>query len=521
MDKINALSGRGAEIQKDIAGETTVCECTGEFTLPDYLPEIRKIIKIDSKAIPSGKFLGGSKAEFAGIVAYTVIYSDADGKLASTSLSSEYEFSTSLPQGENTDIAIVADTEIENTVCRLSGPRKLSLRSTLKSKIHMYAERVVSELSDDGEGLESLTENILSSRTLCAESEEFDLSEIYSVDGISPDALRVNYVSAELLVREARAGVDCIVCRGDVLIKCNCSCDNGEPFTVSKKIPFENTLRVENALSSDNCIAYGRCNSASVSVSENGSGNACLNFDISAQLEGECVRNEVSGIICDIYSTEYDSTAVYKEISFKESLGCAMGNYSVDALRPKTEEESAVSFVIDSFGRADIKEIIQKDGRIYVMGECKIDLITGAYNGESCEYSSSAVTIPFKIEPDIRINSENANFDCHIELVCSRGRLDSSTIGADAEIFIALRVAKTVTKKLIDKVTLNENEKKEKCDDKITVVYPEKSDTLFGIAKKYRVPYRELAALNELPESSINVPDEKASIEGVKLLLIP
>jgi hypothetical protein len=42
-----------------------------------------------------------------------------------------------------------------------------------------------------------------------------------------------------------------------------------------------------------------------------------------------------------------------------------------------------------------------------------------------------------------------------------------------------------------------------------------------GIAKKYRVPYRELAALNELPESSINAPDEKASIEGVRLLLIP
>ena len=43
---------------------------------------IRKIIKIDTKAIPSGKFIGGSKAEFAGIVAYTVIYSDSDGKLA-------------------------------------------------------------------------------------------------------------------------------------------------------------------------------------------------------------------------------------------------------------------------------------------------------------------------------------------------------------------------------------------------------------------------------------------------------
>ena len=521
MDKINALLEKGAEIQKDLAGETAICECTGEFTLPDYLPEIRKIIKIDSKAIPSGKFIGGSKAEFAGIVAYTVIYSDADGKLAATSLSSEYEFSSNLPKNEIADMAVVADTGIENTVCRLSGPRKLTLRSTLKSKIHIYAKCVANEISDESARLESLTENILTSHTVCADSEEFELSEVYNVEGISPDTLRVNYVQAELLVREARAGIGCIVCRGDVLIKCNCSCEDGEPFTVMKKSPFERSLNAENALSSDSCIAYGRCNSVSASVSDNGSGGTSLDFNISAELEGECVRNEETSIICDLYSTECESSAVYKEIVFTESLGTAMGNFSIDAVRPKTEDESAVSSIIDSFGKAEVKDIIQRDGRVCIVGECKIDLLTSSCNGEVCEYSSSPVLIPFKVEPDLRINSENVSFDCHIELVSSRGRLDSSQIGADAEIFVALRAAKSVTKQLIDKVTLNESEKKEKCADKITVVYPESTDTLFGIAKRYKVPYRELASLNELPEASINAPNERHSIEGVTLLLIP
>lgn len=521
MDKINALSKKGAEIQKDLADETAVCECTGEFTLPDYLPEIRKIIKIDTKAIPSGKFIGGSKAEFAGIVAYTVIYSDSDGKLAATSLSSEYEFSANLPQSEITDMAVVACTDIENTVCRLSGPRKLTLRSTLKSKIHIYAKCVVNEIADDSARLESLTENILTCHTVCAASEEFNLSDVYDIDGISSDSVHVNYVQAELLVREARCGTDCIICRGDALIKCNCSCEDGEPFTVTKKIPFDRSLNADGAISGDCCISYGRCTSASASVSENGTGGSVLNLDISAELEGECVRNENTSIICDLYSTECESSASYKDVAFTESLGAAIGNYSIDAQRPKTEEEFAVSSIIDSFGKAEVKEILQKDGRVYVVGECKIDLITSTPCGDLCEYSSSCVVIPFKIESDLRINSDNASFDCHAELVSSRGRLDSSTIGADAEVFIALRAAKTVTKRLIDNVTLNEGEKKEKCTDKITVVYPENTDTLFGIAKKYKVGYRELAALNELPESAISAPAEKASLNGVKLLLIP
>ena len=521
MDKINALSKKGAEIQKDLSDEIAICECTGEFTLPDYLPEIRKIIKIDSKAIPSGKFIGGSKAEFAGIVAYTVIYSDSDGKLAATSLSSEYEFSSNLPQNEISDMAVVACTGIENTVCRLSGPRKLTLRSTLKSRIHIYARCVVNEITDDSANLESLTENVLTCRTICAASEEFNLLDEYEIDGISSDSLHVNYVLAELLVREARCGSDCINCRGDALIKCNCSCEDGEPFTVTKKIPFERSLNADGAMNSDSCISYGRCNSASVSISENGAGGSILNFDISAELEGECVRNENTGIICDLYSTEYECSAVYKDVAFIESLGTAMGNYSIDAQRPKTEDEFDVSSIIDSFGKAEVKEVFQKDGRVYVVGECKIELLTSSSHGDICEYSNSPLVIPFKIEPDLRITSDSARFDCHAELVSSRGRLDGSTIGADAEVFVTLRATKTVTKRLIDNVTLNEGEKKEKCADKITVVYPESSDTLFSIAKKYKVGYKELAELNGLPEGSIDAPAEKCSLNGVKLLLIP
>ena len=145
MDKINTPSGK-ANIQGDYAGGLIYCDCTGEFVLPDYLPEIRKIIRIDAKAIPSGKFIGSQKAEFAGIVAYTVIYAGAEGELSSTSLSSDYEFSCNLPSSSEGDFAIVADTSVDNTVCRLFGPRKLSLRSTLKSRTHVYARNKISEL---------------------------------------------------------------------------------------------------------------------------------------------------------------------------------------------------------------------------------------------------------------------------------------------------------------------------------------------------------------------------------------
>lgn len=522
MDKNNVLSQGGANIQSDLSGENVFCECTGEFTLPDYLPEIRKIIRIDGKAIPSGKFLSSSKAEFAGIVAYTIIYSGAEGELASCSLSCDYEFSCNIPSNDLGDLSIIVDTELDNTVCRLSGPRKLSLRSSIKNKVHIYANSSIKEISDDMLHIEKLSENVLSSVTKCGGSGEFYLSDSTNIDNASSEELRASYIRAEILVREARASANSILCRGDVLLKCLCTLGGAEPITVSRKIPFEESIVADGAIEGDSCIAYGRCNSATVSISDNGTGGSVLNFDVNAELEGECVRNEKITIVRDLYSTDCAVIPVYKDVIFTESLGACMGNYTVSASRERSEDELDITSIIDTNGKIEIKETFQKDGRAIVTGECKIDMLTGAFGEEKSEYSSSSVIIPFKIETDLRaLPSDNLKFDCHAELVSSHGRLDQSTIGADAEIFIAIKCSHSVCRATIDSITLDESKKCNKNASNILVVYPESDDTLFSIAKRYQVSYAELARINGLPESSIESPNGTHSIDGITHLIIP
>ena len=72
MDKEQVFSIEGQNdnvvMQKDGAGEYIFTETSGDYILPDYLPEIRKILKVTSKVIPAGKFISGGKAEFAGTV---------------------------------------------------------------------------------------------------------------------------------------------------------------------------------------------------------------------------------------------------------------------------------------------------------------------------------------------------------------------------------------------------------------------------------------------------------------------
>ena len=55
---------------------------------------------------------------------------------------------------------------------------------------------------------------------------------------------------------------------------------------------------------------------------------------------------------------------------------------------------------------------------------------------------------------------------------------------------------------------------------RVTVYYPEASDTLFGVAKKFRTTVRDIAVNNSLTESVVSRHSEANGLAGVKKLII-
>ncbi len=521
MEHLDAQKKGNQSIQKDLSGDFVYCEAQGDFTLPDYLPELRKIIRIDATVIPSGKFIGSGKAELAGSVAYNLIYSDAEGKLCATSLSSDYELSVPLPS-DHGELYLAVDSMAENTQCRLSGPRKLSLRTSVKSKIHIYSRESVAEIVDDSApDLQTLECAVCAMVTRCATSGEFSLSDGIAIDGFTTDTLRTNYASADLAVREARIMPDGVLCRGEVIVKCNLSPTEGEPFTVTKKLPFEQIVPTDTERA-QNCIAYGRCSYLQCTLSP--TPEACeLNIELSAELDTECMGNAELYMMSDAYSTEYASYPNYKTETFTQLVGSTMGNYTVDSSRLRTEEEGGIISVIDTKGKAEIMSITQKDKKAVVSGECRIDILTSSQKseGEGVEYGSSEITFPFKLETDLRVNGdERIDYDPHVSVAMTRARLDGDSIYADAEIFLSLKASKKEQYKLLDSIRFDTEEKRSRPTGQIIATYVEDGDTLFSVAKKYGVDYRALAEQNGIPDTLAATPDAQITLDGMTHLII-
>ncbi len=515
-------------IERDVCGEVITSEAAGEYVLPDYQPEIRKILHVRAAVLPSGNYLGGAKAEFAGTVAHTVLYTDAEGKLSSVTLNADYSVACPLPEaGEYT---AMADTMAEGTTYRLSGPRKISLRTRLRNLVHLYhRECIAPEIRGmgserDAASLERLEENTESMRVACGSSGEFPLTATVRLDTPATDAHAV-WAGGNVLISECRAQAGGCLCRGEAWVRCLLAEGEGVPTSVRERIPFEQFVAIEGADESSSCTAVGRMLMAEVTVIPGeGEENGTLGFDVSAEIEACATGKQPCNPVRDLYSTACDMSCHYRQLSLSRPLGSAMGNYTVNASRPlsECEAENATS-IVDADGRMEIGNVTVEGGRAIVCGKLSTTVIFSAGDGQDGAPTllSAEISSPFRIQTELRPTAcEQIRFDCHGDLVGVRARIEPNAIAVDAEIALALRAAETRSMRILESAEPNKGEAVEHQSNRIFVVYPKESDTLFSLAARYHKSRAAIARENELAEDALSVSHLTHSLDGVHHLLI-
>ena len=55
-------------IQRDILTDTVFTEANEEFILPDYMPEIGRVLRVSAALLPDECYIGSDAAEFSGRV---------------------------------------------------------------------------------------------------------------------------------------------------------------------------------------------------------------------------------------------------------------------------------------------------------------------------------------------------------------------------------------------------------------------------------------------------------------------
>ena len=514
MDNYMKEGCRGFRIQAPVCNRQVGVDLNTDFSLPDYQPEIKRLLRVKAVASPPDKYIGVGSADFSGTVDYCILYAGNDGALYSANRTEEYSFSVPLEMTSDFDIGegLICDATVtpEMALGRVSSPRKLSLRCKLRADVRVFGTRVVEENVDAeaANALERLRGEALCAHIFYGNSDPIALEDEILFDSQWAD-LRMIAADGQVLVSDATAGSGCVTCRGEVYLKLLYCHEGGNdaPMSQIRKIPFVHTVSVDGCEVNCECAAHGVCNDIHVTVED-----ARVLCDVNMRLQIRAQRNEAVCFTRDLYSTSSEHENRYTELVLPTAIKCFNGNFSLNTTLSLEEAGIRTGMRVPDASVSSVSVGVERDaGKIYLCGKCRCHLILQ----EGDDLSAQELEVPFRYEPD-GITADAVEYEPYVEAVSCRVRLDGERIAIDAELAVSACVRGEGRVRVLSEAKFGE--RVQRSASSYTVCYPAKTDTLWSVAKKYHRPVEAVAQMNALTNAASA--DSAESLAGVVYLLV-
>lgn len=486
MDKKDMREDRRLSVP--YTNQSTVTECGEEFTLPDYYPEVRRVISTLCRVLPESWYDNGDTAEQGGVVAFTVMYLGDDGSLTAVPLTTDYTVSIQIPKTEeNSSTVIAADTSAENVTCRATGPRRLTLRARLRTAVtgeqYVCAETAVTDASGGAVNaaekisVQSLEETISSMRRAIGKITGNVSGEMRERVGVKPVMC-----DGEITVNEAVLSDNTVTLRGDAVIWCICFGADGLYYKTSSKAPFEEKIPLEGeAITGGNARGWGRCAAITVKDSDDG----VLTWDMEYDLECEAVENVPVKTIRDMYSTMWYENTVPGVCDSLSCLKCSNGRLTVNGSSRRSGNITPADYIIGSYGKAVCDRIDRTGTRMTATGtaDIRVPVCGGGEVTEEC------IRLPFRYEWDCGGDGDGELiWRCDVSVIDSSARLEGDQIQVTAELSLSVFAALMHPERYVAKLELDRSKKTKPTEGTVRIYYPAEGESPWDITKKYRIP---------------------------------
>lgn len=502
-----------AEIQAPIGDRTVITELSEEFSLPDYQPEMKRLLRVRATVLPSDQYVGAGSVECAGRIDYNILYTGNDGALYCTSQSGEYRFATPLELPSDFEIGdgvlSQADVTAEQTLGRVIAPRKVSVKCRLRSRVRTYGKRVLGARIEGDAATERLCGESEYAAVFLGKSAPLQLADEIVCEDSETD-LRVICAEGQVFVSENSAGSGSVLCKGEVCLKLLCTHENeapAAPYVMMRRIPFSHTVTVDGA--EVNCEAYvnGVCSDLQITVEDRR-----ILCEVSVELQTKAMRRQRVAYTRDLYSTAVDVKNVYRAVEFPCLIKCANGNMTLNT--SLTAEEAGIRHgleLVDLIGSAAVNGHEAEKEKYRFAGKCRFHALLW----DGAELSAQEFEAPFRYEID---GGREPLTDCEIsaEVISCRGRMDGERIGVDAELAFSLGLCGKREISVLAESAFGEAHPSHGAV--CTICYPERSDTLWSVAKRYHCSISELSERNHL--ASAPSADASDSLAGVRYLVV-
>lgn len=501
-------------IRTELIKKTFTSEMSNDYSLPDYQPEIKRLMKISANVLPPKMDFGMDDAVFSGNIDYYVLYLGVDNQMYCAPISDEYSVNMSLEAAEVGDffdgfVDIIAD----NVSGRVTAPRKITIRTRLKSAATVFSNIYDNEPFSDSAYEDSIKK--LCGRVMSADMKRV-LSDTYTVtDEVILDTregdVRVICADGKVMLSEVKGNNNEMFLRGDAYVKILACKENvGEPYAILRKLPIFVNVPLEGANVDASLFAKGSVSELSVIVDE-----GRISLEVGVVFDCMSWKNVPVTYIKDMYSTACVTRCEYKNYNVAYEGGGGFSNFTSSEAR--TLEELGISEgsrFVDASGVAYIDSVEFEDTRMRFGGRIKYNVLME----NDGEYSSKEIELPYSFVGENKRGCKNSF--CCAEVVSTRGKIDGERISLDSEVAIMYQM---YDKEPVSSLfAMHFGEGVDENRNQTIVVFPSDADSVWSISKRnYTSPEKIIKSNPELSKNAAAIDlDDTRALASVHHIII-
>ena len=505
--------------------KSDVRDISAEYTLPDYLPDITRLLRVCANAERAEKYLSEGTLEYDGKIIYNIVYATGEGEIRCAVFDSDYSGSVSFGEGEFLSASLEVHTE--NAACRLSSPRKLTVKCRLCAAALAYPLRRTEptiagkNTPDAEEKLQYRKKNIEFTSEKLAEEKNTPISEDIEIEPGMPEIERIVFVNMIPCACDVRSSGGKIFYSGafEAEILYESIGEEGERKYISftREVPVSGNLETSDAQEN----SYVLCDIEATNISYRPQTNELgetktveLDFDYSAYFR--IFNKDTAEITTDMYSLLYDSSAETE--SFKYTVPETLKTFNFSFGESEECGETGFENVVFASAEASLSSAEKSGSRTAVAGTVNFFVMLSGENGS---FIGKNVSFPFKAETDA---GKYAELFSHIAKVHTSGvsvRAVGNKLYCDCEITVCLALfAEKETDALTCATIRTDRPAPPPSAFNIVLYYPQRGESLWSVAKKYNTTEEKLSSANggikELSGGVLIIPKEKPRMPSKK-----
>lgn len=455
-----------------------------DFTLPDYCPDIEKLLRCKLTPKIYSRNLSGGQLQLDGNTVVSVLYMDSESRRV-RAVEQTVPFSAVFRLKDTPEnYALQTSVKCEYVNCRALSRRRLTVHGAFSVCAKAITKGETELYSPEGiENVEFLTRDVELTTLSALGSSQFSVGDEIIVSGKPPVELVLDS-SVSARITETRVMPDRLSLSGELTVKLLylSGTDSAKPERLDYIIPFAEALECEGL--TDECVTCLNLDVMSYDIRLKNdilSENPLVNVDAKLSCFAAAYHPESFSIALDAFGTENVCEPEITRVTAPSDTNLVTDTFMLkDALQL---DDSGISEIIDFTAEKCPLTVTASDGRLSLSSKLNICILALNSEGEPV-YLERSVDVNRDLEAD------GNSFSCpEINIVSLSYRLaDNNSVELRCELSCSIITSRSENLDIVCSVNCCDDKPIRKKSCALTLYFADKGERLWDIAKAYSTP---------------------------------